>query len=248
MVRDISALAFTGTDVVNFGTPANINNVCMTKGTMMAIVWRNSWAAFTGGGLILKNVLNNTFQFTWGQGGTPDIQVLMDRATTDLRASTTGTQLTVIGAQKWVVVAIVFDSAGANGDQRIYAGDERTPIVEATSYSVQTVGSGTVTDTSANPLYVGNNSALNFGVNNGQIAFVGMWSTVLSLADLRQQYNAIWQWLQQGGTDNPVLWPGCVLASHLGRQGNSVALDVSGKGNHGSVSGTTTWQISPQPV
>lgn len=244
MFVEIPALSFSGTNVVNFGSNSLIDNLCMTRGTLITIFWRNTWANFTGGGSILKDTPGNTFQLSSGAGSPADVQILVDRATTDLRVSTTSPALPLISAQKWCVIAGVFDTTGANGDQKLFAGDFSNPIEEATSYVLQQVGSGAVTNTAALNLLVGNRASGAFPFP-GSIAFVGAWNYVMNFFELRQQIDYIWAWLI-GLVQIPILLPNAVLISHLGSNGSSICIDITGNNNPGVVTGCTPVLIGAQ--
>lgn len=149
--------------------------------------------------------------------------VTCDRQTTDCDArAAVGNFSAYPGLDRPFCFAGVFNTGGANGDQRLYIGNSREPLSEPSSYGTQTVGSGTVNSSAANDQMIGNNT---LGTNNwdGIIFSLMMWNKVLTIAELRQ--------VQNQPTPLPMFGPiGCWI---LGTQGSLSVVDLSGNGNHG---------------
>lgn len=137
-------------------------------------------------------------------------------------------------ANVWQCAAWTFDSSAGAGEQcNIYVGDEDTPLVEAT-YASTNDPAGTVEPTSGN---------LRFGRDtNGIFPFEGdihsimIWpGTILTLAELQVMQKVF----------RPKV-AGCEIYSFYGR-GGANALDLSGQGNNGTVTGATESDQAPLP-
>lgn len=131
-----------------------------------------------------------------------------------------------ITTNAWNFVAGVFDSAGADGDQRLYIGDDTTTVVEVSSYATQVVGSGALNDITGSNFLVGDGPSF-LGPFGGRIAVVGMWNTVLTLGQIRSL-----QWFPRN-----LFSP--LLLCQYGFNGTGTQADLSGNGNAGTVTGAT---------
>lgn len=134
------------------------------------------------------------------------------------------------------MLAIVFDSGAAAGSQgRLYRGT-RTSIISELSYQNQTDGSGQADD-SGQPLEWGNLSGVgSFGVGS-DVSRVALYNTALSLDDLRTlQFAPPSGWRRSD----------CVDLHEFGLwHGTGSQIDLSGNGNHGTVTGATVADHAP---
>ena len=148
------------------------------------------------------------------------------RSTAQVAAISGAANFAAYGLNKWLFIAGVFNTGGANADQKIYMGDRNTSAAEPSSYSSQTVGSGTVSTTyGTNDLYIGNsriNTAREF---NGRIAFCHLLNTALTQKQIIAQ-----QWKPQIRAGETVLF------AHYGFPGTSCP-DYSGNKINGTVTG-----------
>lgn len=134
---------------------------------------------------------------------------------------------------RWMFVAGSLDGGGTTFNQHLYVGDEITPLREPRAYMDRTVGDGTYTSNSGEPLIAGN-LALFSQTLDGYLAWAAMWDRPLSYSELlAQQYN-------------PHLSPGCKLFCYYGEHGEGVQRDLSGNGNDGTVTGAT--KIGARPA
>ena len=136
------------------------------------------------------------------------------------------------GTGAWAFMAVVCDTGGADGDQKLYIGSLTGSATEPSSYDNQRVGSGTVGDNSGSNLVMGNRTNDNVELA-GDIAWGGLWNRVLTLGEIRaQQFR-------------PHKTPGNVLFTRYGMNGAGLQIDESGFGNHGTVTGATLAQGPP---
>lgn len=216
------ARAFSGTDLIDVGTGTTIDN--MNIGTALAWVYYTNaavngfiWRKGTAAGA------NHAFQ----RLSTGHFAIRVARATTLLAAEAADASCAGSGVDKWVFFAATWTTSGANGDQRIYTGDRTTVAVEASAYSVQQVGAGTVGDDSGDNMFIGNNAAGSTPWP-GRIGFLQVLKNVnLTLAQIRS-----WQWGMRWLTGTSGLW----IPGH--DNGTSVP-DYSGNLNTGTITGTT---------
>lgn len=130
-----------------------------------------------------------------------------------------------IAQDAWSFVGCCWNTGGANGDQKLFHGNLATLAAEATGYSTQSVGSGTIQSDNALVARIGQYATTNPFA--GAIAWVGVWNRVLTLAEIQQQQF------------HPHLASGCVVFTHLGLMGTGTQPDWSGNGNTGTVTGAT---------
>lgn len=214
-----SAAFQSSTSLINVGSATVLDN--MPQGTTLAWVrrtasvtdarvWQKAYVALHGAAHYF--VLNDT-------GGT--VGYLQDR-TTDLqmRGGTTPP------LNEWWFVVAQWNTAGSNGDQRIFTGNLTTPATEVSSYAVQIVGSGSLTSDAAAPLTIGNrqNGSVQLG---GDMALLVITTALLSIEEIRDVQDLF------------VMPRGCVGYWRPGQQGLSTALDESGFGSHGTLTAVT---------
>jgi hypothetical protein len=214
-----AALSFTSTDSVNFGSASSIDDCFNNDGTM--VMWVFPTATTAASTFARKDNTGAIWSFT----GAASVQFTLARSTQSLAMIYTTANLPNFGTNKWVFIAVVWDTAGANGDQILYSGDLTHTVAAGSSPSPQRVGSGTVTSQDALSLFVGNNvgGAAPFP---GNIAYTGLWNRRLSLGELQDQQF------------HPHVTSGSVIASYLGFNGTSSQPDWSGNGNAGTVTGS----------
>jgi hypothetical protein len=213
-----AALSFTSTDVVNFGKSASVNDCFNNDGTMA--FWMFPTATTAAGTFARKDTGTAILSFT-----STGIQLSLARATQSLNASVNTANIPAFGTNKWVFVAAEWDTAGANGDQAWFGGDLTTTVAAVSSYTVQRVGSGAVTNNDALNLLVGNTSTANAAFP-GNIAIVQLWNRRLAIGELKDQQFY------------PHNTSGCVILSPLGFNGTSTQPDWCGNGNAGTVTGS----------
>jgi hypothetical protein len=211
------ALSYLTTNVVTVPAASSVNNCLDSGGTILMWLYPTD--------IVTANSYARNANIFFNNNGGSSVQLSIARATQSILMVSNGAPST-LGANKWFFVAAVWNPAGTNTDQHLYHGDLATAIAEVSSYSIQRVGSGTVTSNSGLNLLVGNatNGLLPM---TGRIGVVAMWNRQLSLGELRaQQYR-------------PLPTSGCVLFTHLGFNGTGTQPDWSGNGNNASVSGCT---------
>lgn len=217
------------TDQVDCGNASDINDVA--EGTK--IFWCY-WPA--------SLVLDGRF-FEKGDFGVHGVSQFFTIDDARLMFEWSGTAYTVIRASfsafpvyatgKWLYVALQWKNSGVDSDQKIFMGDLRTPIAEASSYTTQTVGSGHNSDAGVT-LVLGNNVAHN-RVLKARMAHYSFWNYRLSLGELKQQ-----QFM-------PRVRAGCLDFKHLGFNGLGSQADYTGKGHAGTVTGCSVADHVPLP-
>lgn len=223
----MAGLLFDGntTDLVNCGSNAILDDVLqgsyLVWGTLTTLAAGLACSKGTGNGNGFRNfaIISNT-SFT----------MTVDRAT-DLAATALATNFAHYpGLNQPFCYAGTFDTAGANGDQKLYIGNPQAPLAEPSAYSAQTVGSGAPPSNAAVPQYIGNNATPSNGWD-GIIFAIQMWNKVLTRAQLIDVQSM------------PVFGPkfGPIACWTLGTpgQGTSLVKDLSGNGNHGAITGAT---------
>lgn len=147
------------------------------------------------------------------------------------RATTTTDFISTAGAVPLNVpmfVACTFDSTRATTGA-LYTGRPGRNVAEV-AYSTATNGAGALNDDAASLLWVGNlqrNTAITF---KGRIGWYGVLNRWLTLGEAQQIYTA--------PTIHHALLPGTVLLSGW-QDTTATQIDLSGYGNHGTVTGAT---------
>lgn len=217
------------TDQVDCGNASDINN--LAEGTK--IFWCY-WPA---------SLVDDGRFFEKGDFGVHGVSHFFTIDDARLMFEWSGTVYTVVRASfsafpvyatgKWLCVALQWKNSGVDSDQKIFMGDLRTPIAEASAYTTQSVGSGHHSNASA-PLLLGNNTVHTF-VIKARMAHYSFWNYRLSLGELKQQ-----QFM-------PRVLVGCLDFKHLGFNGLGVQTDYSGKGHAGTVTGCSVADHVPLP-
>jgi hypothetical protein len=139
---------------------------------------------------------------------------------------------TTIATGKWLCLATQVNLA-VNTSGKIFVGDLATSLAEPSSYGVQSGTAAPAADDSASALLLGidNDGDL---VSDCKLAVFGLWNRVLSLAELQSQQPY----------QNLVVTSGCVCFLNLDPTASAptaTQTDLSGNGNHGTPTGTTSY-------
>lgn len=191
---------------------------------------------------IYNTSTSNLSRDIWGKGTnvrrmrisavTNRFGIVVSRATTPLNAEGVCTNFPAYALNKWLFFCGQLDTGGANGDQKLYVGDQLSRPVEPSAYQTQSVGSGIVTSDSGGNFQIGNQASGTAWV--GRLASVAIWNRLLSYAEILQQW-------ELGLTNFGLLAPtaGCVNLVFPGFNGVGSQRDWSGHDNHGTVTGAT---------
>jgi hypothetical protein len=165
---------------------------------------------------------------------TTEIQVFQGRGTTNASYTTNNCGLTI---NTWWFIAATYDEADGTQSIHIYCAPLGTVVTERT-YSVSTVGSGASFGESNNDLYVGNRTAATAAFQ-GRICQMGHWNIKGTEAQIQVQ-QAIPQ---------PMM--GSTMAKifvHYAPFGTADAIDWSGNGYNGTITGATASTHCPVPL
>lgn len=167
-----------------------------------------------------------------GNDATKNITFSITRATADCWIQAAAANWANWATGKWVFVAIIFDTGGVNGDQKLYIGDRTAVPAEPSAYNNhQDVGSGAVTSDTGSNLFIGNWSLAN-SARDCDIGWVGVWrGRRLSAGEIFDQ------WLRPHVTANQELFA---------FPGQSTEADWSGGGHAGTSTGTSI--TAPPPI
>ena len=209
------------TDNCDFGSDSSLDD--LSTGTFIA--WVRPTAVSGDDTIYAKNNSSFTAFHNWlGNDGSGNILLDVRRTGPNLQVLTSNGPLS---ANTWSFIACVFDTGGANGDQKHYSGGLSSAPTEDT-YTTQQVGSGTKSSEAGVNAVIGNVSTpQTWGTFGGRIAFMGVWDRVLTLEEITAQ------WRKLHPTAN------CQLFCHVGLAGTGTQVDLSGNGNDGTVTGAT---------
>lgn len=220
------SLLFGGaaSDRVNVGSGTVLDNV--NQGTLIALAYPTG----SGNGRFYQKGVTGQGPLFFSYGAS--LEIARNRATTASDALSLVSNFSAHALNQWNWYAGVWNTGGANGDQKLYVGTLTTPFAEPSAYGTQTVGSGAEGDNSAVDAIIGNNSnaALAFP---GRIACVIHYNVALTLGQLRA--------VQFGDA----VLPGRVGYWELGWNGTGTQPDYSGNGNAGTVTGATVAVHAP---
>lgn len=227
------ALDFGAGDYVDCGSGASVDNLT----AMTFCCWGQMPDLATDRNIMQKSHFNTT--------GWRDAEVTVNERlffgvnrTTACQARADLTNFSAWpGYDTWAFFAGRVNTGGANGDQRLYVGSLSAPPSEPSSYANQTVGSGSVPGDSTLNLFVGNRNPVSqdrpFG---GPMAWFGLWNRVLTPAEINHQWA------------RPTRTQGNVVFLHLGFMwGTGTQRDLSGFGNHGTITGASLADHIPLP-
>lgn len=210
-------------------------------GAIVARIYPNRYPDGTNlRGLFNSNANATGFRaFSFGPTtGSNALRFQLDRVTTDITIEVSPDNLPFGGAKKWLWVAALWDTAGVNGDQRIFGGDLSHPFQEAAAYVTQLVGTGTSAET-ANAGNIGNTATVS-GFD-GAIDLVAVWNRAASGPSNLEQLVAF-QNLRSDAQRATYLAPTAYW--RLSRNG-SIVRDQSGNGNDGVVIGALSVVSTP---
>lgn len=151
-------------------------------------------------------------------------RLVVKRASAQLDVLNASSTIPTFAINKWNFIAIAMNAGGTNADQRVYGGDLDTPAVEASSYQIQTVGSGSILSEAASALRVGAN-VLSTQFFPGHIALLSACNRTLSLEEI-QAFQFV---------PRPI--NGSVFLVHYGLSSGSQIDLISG--NNGTITGAT---------
>lgn len=216
------------TDVATFGSSADLN---LAAGSV--IMWSKPGSSMAGDlGYFYR--LNGSYQgFGLKPPGANGYGLRFDwtRATTSLRIQDNDT---IIQANAWNMVAVQWNAAGVNGDQKLWYATIGAPPQEPASYNFQQVGSGALHTVSSDEFAIGNlNNAVTWGAFDGAHAFIAVYNRNLSDSERLFFWRDFWL-----GRQRPGIWNGCMLLAFPGLHGASRIHDYSPRGNHGTATGT----------
>lgn len=213
---------------INVGSGTSLNNPTV----MTCLAWVKPTNVAQDNKFILgkyKSSPDVFYNFAYGNadGFAGGIKVDISRATQSCSAFSTGA---IVSNGTWQFLGFQFDINGSATDQKCLYGDLSTPIAEIGGYSIQRVGSGAHGDDSAGSAIIGQFSTDLFAWVDpaDTIAFVGLWPSLLTLAQMRMQQRSLL----------PII-PGFVGFWHPGLYGASgTQPDWSGNGNNGTIVGS----------
>lgn len=210
---------YTGTD---FGS--------LTAGTFMEWIFPTSdtdrqsmWGANTND--------ECSAAFRGDQAGDP-FECFMGRSSTYLSVATAAANFAAYALNKWIFFAFAFDTAGADGDQKMFMGDLLRPAAEPSSYTTPgVVGSGTVVTGATG--YRWGNGGVTSREFKGLVGWAAIFNRYYNLSEIRKQQKA------SLFTDLPIL-PGNLLFSYPGMEtGKGLQVNRARNAYNGVVTGTT---------
>lgn len=222
-------------DHVDLGTSAFLRG--FTAGTILARVFPTTYPPASNRYLYCANQgVGFRNLDVGGGGGTLGPRFFLDRATVDLNVSVLPSNLPHNGVNTWQDWAVVFNTAGADGDQHMYGGNPANSLTEVTTYNLQLAGTGAVNaeSTAENPRIGSLSDAA--GGFPGAIAWFLFWNRTLSLAELLSHQHrphgspglmGYWNFLWPAGSTQP---------------------DLSGRGGPGTVTGATAYAHAPMGI
>lgn len=207
---------------VNIGSGASLDNV--NAGTLIV---RGRLGSIADGRFFQKGTFGSSDYHYFGINGAQSrLEFSRKRATTDCGAQATFANFSGHATNQWGWYAAVWNTAGVNGDQKLFYATDGTPFAEPSAYFSQGVGSGAVGDNSAADAFLGNNAGLALALP-GRMARVILYNVALTLAQLRAiQFSHL-------------VLAGRIGHWELGWTGTGTQVDYSGRGNTGTVTGAT---------
>lgn len=224
-----TALLFGGatSDRVSVAAATSINDLS----AWTAVAWINVDTLTASRSIISKHNGVSLGWFVRLSGTAGELQIVWNRATTNLAYTTNTTPLATPG--RWIFLAATLNKSGSAGALvSVATGTPWSPCVAAT-FGTATDGAGSYNTDAAQALQWGNRAANNDAFT-GRIASGQLYSGALTLAEC--------ELLRKEEMVRPDL---CVGAWHLGADGLSV-IDASPYRNHGTVSGPKV-TVGPWP-
>lgn len=214
---------------INFGSATDIDNAALTEFTMM--IW--AYLTSTTGTQVLYG--KNTASFTDGwhmtinqSGGAGNLQSQRKYTGGDQRYRTSTGFWT---ANQWSYIACAVEAIGTSPAMRIYHGDISTPATEETTYAINENGGGTVQDSDAANLLIGNTEANQNLEIAGYIGFACLADRALTEEEIIAVQFA------------PRNFSGVLLMCWPGMNGASTVTDYSGNDRTGTIDGATQGDI-----
>lgn len=216
----------TQNDYVNFGNSAEINNL-NDVGTFAGWFYRTSAAGDSAYFYKLNSAYTNGISMKAPGVNGLGLRLDVPMTGTSLRIQTNSSVVTL---NAWNFVCATWDTSSPTAtDQKLFVGTLTSPVSEISSYNFQIAGSGSVNNADSDGLGIGNipSNPASFARFVGNIGWVGFWSTQLTQGQLRKiQYK-------------PTASANCVLSCWFGKNGSGTQTDLSGEGNHGTITGAT---------
>lgn len=215
------ALSFDGVDdYVDHGSAASLD---MTADITVALWFYSAAGDATGRRLVSKRTTpgtNNLEIVIADYDGANTIECTLGHSTSEQYAG----EGSAYATNTWQLGIFTFPA----GDQaRMYFGTLTAPPSEPVAYGYAAAGSGTVGSTAGTALWVGRRPGI--ASISGRIARVGYWGRVLNATE-RQ---ALW-------TQTAAEWAALSNARLVCAYGGTGSqTDLSGNGNHGTISGAT---------
>jgi hypothetical protein len=218
----------TTTDRVTLGTTPALDN--LDPATFACWAWLEGTLNQTAVRLICKSG-GGTIHGLFPQQATAfTLTAKRGRATTSTEVEADWANLALAQANKWLFLVGQTDTVTA-GNNRIFCGDVSNPPLEASSYRLQTAGSGTVTSNAGLNAELMNADTASFGVV-GMMAWGGVWNRLLTPAELVVEQ-------QRSLMGLSIMTSGLRYMSRPGDDGGVVVLDRSPFAAHGKISGAT---------
>lgn len=222
-------------DRIDCGSPALFDNLQ----TFTYLGW--AFGTTLTAGRVLMGKYRGATQEGWqiSMNGTAQLQVFYERATTDLNYITNSTPMVV---STWVFIGATCD-VGAAPAVTLASGQLNTPC-GAHTFGTAVNGSGATNTDAARSLFIGNIDAASPGLAfRGNLAHSALFSSILSLAQIEQFRTC---------TDYKVLAAalGLTLLGYwpTPESESATALDQSGNGNNGTITGATVGVDPPLVV
>jgi hypothetical protein len=151
--------------------------------------------------------------------GTNTLSVGVDYATTDANARSADNAF-ALNVPFWAVAS--FDGTNA---PRLFHGNVGQPILEA-SYVAQNAPAGARAAETVSTLHIGNQPSATTASLNGSMWFYGWWPVAMTLGDAQHAIANLKDYQRAA-----------LVFLYPGENGTSRVVDLSGKGNHGTISG-----------
>lgn len=154
-----------------------------------------------------------------------------ERSTTRILLQSDAANFSAYGLNKWLCLVARWDASGVDADQSFLMGDETTAPAAPSSYTTQSVGSGTP-GTTAGVAVVGGSNVNTTRWLRGRVGFHALFPSRLSDADVTEVWRGRYQ-------NNPSIWwlPGA--------NGTTDVPDVA-SGNTGVITGLSSPDSEPR--
>lgn len=215
------SLNFVSTNRVDVGAGTSLDNV--TAGT--CLVWAKTTNVGGSNQILYRKgaAVGDIYRFSFT--GTT-LSAVVTRATTNLEAAALHANCNGLAANTWVCFCATWNTAGVNGDQKLFTGTLTSLLAEPSAYSTQAVGSGTAGNNAADSMFIGSTST---GSQPwlGDIAVFQYVNRQMTLGEARA-----WQFRPSWVSGTVGMWV-------LGWNGTTNVPDLSGNANTGTITGAT---------